>query len=286
MIFLGIDGGGSKTAFLLEDDAGRQLARFETGPANWISAGAETASESIQAGISQLPSMPDIVCGGFAGAGRPEGITFYRSCLQSLLPRSHIIVETDAFISYVGAIGVKPGVLLIAGTGSIAIAREEDGTMLRVGGWGPVFGDEGGGYWIGREAVRTALRAHDTQAFPEFTRSIADALNLGSIIDVVGAWTAGNLNTRSIAALATLLFAQYPAEPSGQILRDAAACLRLLTENAIHRAALPRDCIKSAAGSVASQPAIQELVGLNFSQPAQTPERGAILWARARINPS
>ena len=87
MTFLGIDGGGSKTTFLLENDEGRELARFETGPSNWLSSGAVNARESLTHGIQRLPSLPDVVCGGFAGAGRPEGVEFYRSCLVALLPR-------------------------------------------------------------------------------------------------------------------------------------------------------------------------------------------------------
>ena len=71
MTFLGIDGGGSKTAFLLETDAGQELARLETGPSNWLSSGSSTARESITAGITRLPTMPDVVCGGFA-VGTPE----------------------------------------------------------------------------------------------------------------------------------------------------------------------------------------------------------------------
>ena len=133
MTFLGIDGGGSKTAFLLETDAGQELARLETGPSNWLSSGSSTARESITAGITRLPTMPDVVCGGFAGAGRPEGIEFYRTCLAALLPKAQVIVETDAFITFIGAIGLKPGVLLIAGTGSIAATANfyERGERIR-----------------------------------------------------------------------------------------------------------------------------------------------------------
>src|SRR5262245_36970483 len=98
MTVLGIDGGGSKTAFLLEDNSGQQIARFETGPSNWLSVGEARARQSITDGISQLTIQPDVVCGGFAGAGRPEGLRFYRSCLESLLPTARVFIESDAFI--------------------------------------------------------------------------------------------------------------------------------------------------------------------------------------------
>lgn len=286
MTFLGIDGGGSKTAFLLETDAGQELARLETGPSNWLSSGSSTARESITAGITRLPTMPDVVCGGFAGAGRPEGIEFYRTCLAALLPKAQVIVETDAFITFIGAIGLKPGVLLIAGTGSIALARRNNGTMIRTGGWGPAFSDEGGGFWIGREAIRYALRAHDAGESVGFVGAITKGLNLNSITDAPGAWKNGVLDVRSVAALASIVTVRYPDGPSMPILREAAGHLRALSELARQRADLPESCVRSASGSIATQPMMQQLIGLEFSPPANPPARGAILWAHDRINPS
>jgi N-acetylglucosamine kinase-like BadF-type ATPase len=286
VILLGIDGGGSKTAFLLEKDDGQELARFETGPSNWLSSGSSTAHESLAAGITRLPATPDIVCGGFAGAGRAEGIEFYRTCLTALLPKALVIVETDAFITFMGAIGPKPGVLLIAGTGSIALSRSGDGTMIRAGGWGPAFSDEGGGFWIGREAIAHALRANDAGEAADFIAAITRGLKLTHITDAPAAWKQGALDIRSVAALAPIVTAQCPAEPAKQILVEAAGRLRTLSELARRRAGLPESCVRSASGSIATQPMIQQLIGLEFSPPANSPARGAILWARDRIKPS
>src|SRR5215471_8212420 len=172
MRFLGIDGGGSKTAFLLVDEYYNEICHIQTGPSNHLSVGNDAARKAIAHGISQLTEQPNIVCAGFAGAGRPESVAFYREVLQSLIPGAQvIIIESDAFISSIGAIGIDPGVLLIAGTGSIVIGRDKDRSMFRVGGWGPYFGDEGSGFWIGREAVRAALRSPDYfQAWSIFIR--------------------------------------------------------------------------------------------------------------------
>ena len=284
--FLGIDGGGSKTTFLLEDGNSRELARTESGPSNWLSAGSDEVREALAAGIAKLPVVPDVVCGGFAGAGRPSGVAFYRGCLESLLPETRILIESDAFISYIGAIGIQPGVLLIAGTGAIAIARKNDGTMIRVGGWGPVFGDEGGGYWIGKEAVSAALRANDAGTFPEFTAAVTSALNLRHITEAPVAWKSGELDVRVVAGVARIVIEQYPAEPGKQILREAAAYLRHLTELARERAGLPPSCLKSVSGSVGSNSLMSELIGVAFSPAANPPAKGAILWARDRIRPS
>ena len=279
MICLGIDGGGSKTRFLLVDSQDQELARAEAGPSNWGSVGPVVAKESLTSAIRRLPTKPDIVCGGFAGAARAEAAWFYRHTLEELLPKATVFVETDALVAYVGAIGFEPGVLLIAGTGSIAIGRKAGGEMIRVGGWGPFFGDEGAGFWIGREAVRTALRAQDADEFPEFTRSVCKTLGLGAITDVVAAWTSGKLGVPAVATIAAEVVRQYPAEPAARILKDAAAHLRSLVETASKRIDLP-DCTKSVAGSIGTNPLMQRLIGLRFSAPIRSPEFGAILWAR------
>src|ERR1051326_4061227 len=115
MICLGIDGGGSKTTFLLMEQE-REICRIHSGPSNWLSVGADAAAAAIRDGAGRLPGLSiDSVCGGFAGAGRREGMEFYSAVLTSLFPKSRIRVESDALVSYVGAIGLEPGVLLIAG---------------------------------------------------------------------------------------------------------------------------------------------------------------------------
>jgi N-acetylglucosamine kinase-like BadF-type ATPase len=286
VIFLGIDGGGSKTRFLLEDQEKNELAQLETGPSNWISSGPSTARESISRGILSLPSPPDVVCGGFAGAGRPEGLDFYRTCISSLLPKAKVFIETDAHIAYIGAIGLTPGVLLLVGTGSIAIARKADGTFLRTGGWGPTFGDEGSGFWIGKEAIRVALRAHDTGERSGFVADVADGLGLSRITDAPTAWKDGAINVRSVAAIAAGVVSKYPAEPAKAILTEAAKHLRELVEAARHHAQLPESCIRSIVGSIGSSDVMQPLIGLPFSPPKSGPAQGAILWARDRITAS
>jgi N-acetylglucosamine kinase len=284
MRFLGIDGGGSKTAFLLVDEYYNEICHVQTGPSNHLSVGNDAARDAIAHGISQLTEQPNIVCAGFAGAGRPESVAFYREVLQSLIPGAQvIIIESDAFISSIGAIGIDPGVLLIAGTGSIVIGRDKDRSMFRVGGWGPYFGDEGSGFWIGREAVRAALRSLDSQSPTGFTEQVATGLGLKSISEVVGAWAGGKIGVPDIAGLFSDVVDFYPAEPSRQILTEAAAHLRSLVEIAAKRVGLP-DCRKSLSGSVASHPVIRQLIAITFEEPRHSPEWGAVIWARQHTN--
>src|SRR5712692_5176727 len=113
MRYLGIDGGGSKTTLLLVDEYYNEICHVQSGPSNHLSVGNEAARDALEQGVSQLTERPNIVCAGFAGAGRPDSVAFYKEVLQSLIPGAQVIIESDAFISSIGAIGIDPGVLLI-----------------------------------------------------------------------------------------------------------------------------------------------------------------------------
>ncbi len=279
MRYLGIDGGGSKTSFLLVDEYYNEICHIESGPSNWLSVGADAAKQAITQGISQLTERPNIVCAGFAGAARHESAAFYKEVLESLIPGAQIIIESDAFVASIGAIGVDPGILLIAGTGSIVIGRDKARNMFRIGGWGPYFGDEGSGFWIGREAVREALRSLDLQAPADFSNRIAGRLGLKSISEVVSAWASGKIGVPEIAGLFPEVVSIYPQEPSRHILTQAVSHLRSMVEIASKRVGLD-GCRKSLSGSVAAHPVMRELIGLEFEQPRHSPEWGAVIWAR------
>ena len=279
MRYLGIDGGGSKTAFLLVDEYYNEICHIESGPSNWLSVGADAAKQAITQGISYLTERPNIVCAGFAGAARHDSAAFYKEVLESLIPEAQIIIESDAFIASIGAIGVDAGILLIAGTGSIVIGRDKARNMFRIGGWGPYFGDEGSGFWIGREAVREALRSLDLQASTEFSNRIAGRLGLKSISEVVSGWASGKIGVPEIAGLFPEVVSMYPQEPSKRILTQAASHLRSMVEIASKRVGLD-DWRRSLSGSVAAHPVMRELMGLEFEQPRHSPEWGAVIWAR------
>ncbi len=91
MRYLGIDGGGSKTTFLLVDEYYNELCHLHTGPSNWLSVGADAAKSAIRDGVSKLTERPNVVCAGFAGAARAESASFYREVLTTLIPDATII---------------------------------------------------------------------------------------------------------------------------------------------------------------------------------------------------
>jgi N-acetylglucosamine kinase len=160
--------------------------------------------------------------------------------------------------------------------------------MVRVGGWGPIFGDEGSGFWIGREVIQAALRAHDAAEESDFVSSVCEVLHLNSITDVATSWKSGALTVRSVASLTALIFHMYPSETASRILNEAAKHLNSMSKTAIALVGIP-DCRRSLVGSIGNQPLMKQLIrehGNNreFENPRHPPEHGAIVWARSQLN--
>ncbi len=164
-LYLGVDGGQSSTTALIGDDAGRVLGTGSAGPCNHVGAseGREKLIRAIRECVSRAfeqARMEQIARPRFEAAcfGMSGGPADKRLILSEILETPLLTVTTDAAIALAGAIAGKPGIITIAGTGSIAYGRNADGRTARVGGWGYVFGDEGGAFDIARQALRAALR--------------------------------------------------------------------------------------------------------------------------------
>ena len=165
--YLGVDGGQTGTTAVIGDDSGRVLGMGEAGPCNH--AGAAEGRAKLERAVTQS------VAGACAKAGLDLGsIKFEAACLgmsggpedkreilAGILRTSHLIVTTDAAIALAGATENGQGIIVIAGTGSIAYGRNEQGRNVRAGGWGYVFGDEGGAFDIVRQALRACLRMEE-----------------------------------------------------------------------------------------------------------------------------
>lgn len=279
---LGIDGGGSKTAFLLVDSQGHELARTETGPSNYTAIGRVRSAEAIRRGISALPRTPDVIIGGFAGAGGRDGAAHYRETLAALAPQSRIGIGTDAHIAYHGALGERSGVVVIAGTGSILIGRQPNGRLFRSGGWGYLFGDEGGGFWIGREAVRTALAFDEDGRGSDFPHLVAGHLGLDAIASAGRAWADQTIDVARVASLARLLVDRLPSEPGNGILRAAGQHLGRLVDQGVRRVG-DDACPVVLVGSIGALPVVRAAVGRTLTPPEGTPLEGAVRWARDRV---
>jgi glucosamine kinase len=164
--YLGIDGGGTKTTCAVGDES-QLLATATAGPSNIVRVGELQARESLQQSVRQAcaaagitPAQVAHTCVGGSGAARPEVAAIVRRSLAEVLV-TLIDVVGDMQIALEAAFDTGPGVIVIAGTGSIAYGRDANGTTVRAGGWGFAIGDEGSAHWIGRAAVSAVLRASD-----------------------------------------------------------------------------------------------------------------------------
>jgi N-acetylglucosamine kinase-like BadF-type ATPase len=165
-LFLGIDGGQSSTLALIGDESGRVLGAGTGGPCNHAKSGEggerlrRAIIESVstarnQAGLERAARFV-VACCGMSGGPDDK-----RAILEELLPADRLILATDAEIALAGATTTGRGIIVIAGTGSIAFGRNEAGVTARAGGWGYLFGDEGSAFDIVRQALRAALREEE-----------------------------------------------------------------------------------------------------------------------------
>jgi glucosamine kinase len=212
LLYLGVDGGGTRTTVWVSNAKARVLGRATAGPSNPVKVGLASAQREILAAARQALAQArggalQAVCLGLAGADRAEVSRPLIAWLRKNLPARFHLVTTDAAIALEAALGddsekERPGIVVIAGTGSIACARDTQGRILRCGGWGAVFGDEGSGYDLGRNAVRAALRAFDGRGpTTRLGEAITRALRLKSIIQMPGR----NAPSDEIAALAPVV---------------------------------------------------------------------------------
>lgn len=165
MHVLGIDAGGTKTIALLAEADGGIIGEGRAGAANLQTEG-ELEVEKILHTVIDLatekhPGPPAAVCLGIAGVDREDDARIIRGIMRRLGFRANTLIVNDALIALVAGAGAQPGVVLIAGTGSIAYGVSRHGMAARAGGWGPTLGDEGSGYWIGRRALAAVMRDVD-----------------------------------------------------------------------------------------------------------------------------
>jgi glucosamine kinase len=213
----GVDGGGSRTRLILATETGEELASVDGGrsamrPGEAEKSGAVIA-ELMREGLSRagiLDSVPTILYGGFAGVGREAERRDLEAELNRLGVAEETIVDTDAAIALGDAFDGGPGIIILAGTGSIAYGRGIDGSLARCGGWGSVFGDEGSGAWIGKRALGVVAAAADGREPPTaLTGSILTAAEVGTPDDLIP-WAIA-AGTTTIATLAPVVIATAAA---------------------------------------------------------------------------
>src|SRR5258708_27073833 len=191
-VLLGVDCGGSHTAVAVGDHRGRVLSRAE-GPGSAMRPGGAERSAAVILDVARraatqaevtLPAVFAVV--GAAGAGFTPEQDALAAALTNAGVATRVNVRTDIEIALAAAFGDGPGMLINAGTGSIACARAPDGTLHRAGGYGWQLGDEGSGYWFGRRALAAAGRSQDgREESSTLLERVLPALSLRTLDDLV-----------------------------------------------------------------------------------------------------
>ncbi len=230
-LFLGVDGGQSSTTALIGDESGRVIATGHAGPCNHVGAAEGRARFLAAIGgclddAGHRESRFEAACLGFSGGPEDKD-----ALTREIVHAEKYLITNDAVIALEGATAGEPGIAVIAGTGSIALGKNRSGKTARAGGWGYVFGDEGGAFDIVRLALRAALRFEEGWGPKSALRdALLEATGARSADDLLHRFYTDQYPRARVAALASLVdeVALAGDAVAGEILQASAQTLAAL----------------------------------------------------------
>jgi N-acetylglucosamine kinase-like BadF-type ATPase len=257
-LFLGVDGGQTATQTVVADEQGRIVAQASGGPSNHTEepGGPErlervvlsTIREALESVHVSKPDEYEFAAACFGMTGETDIKT---AILKRIVHSKRLSVVHDSVNALAGATAGRPGIIVIAGTGSVARGINAAGEEARVGGWGHMFGDEGSAYWIGREAVRATLAEHDRMA-PRtiLTPMLFERLSVTSPYQLTEKYYAGTLSRDHLAGLSVWVdeAASQGDKIAQQILQHAGRDLAQFAQ-AVIALVFPRNADKSVKPS-------------------------------------
>jgi glucosamine kinase len=293
-LYIGIDGGASNLRVVIVDEQMQIQNTVQRGTANPRIIGQEQSAALIQDALREaLAQVTESISGvgiGIAGASAVYARDWLHEVIHAVLPDVHVAAGSDYEIALVGANGIREGVLLLAGTGSVAFGVNAAGKSLQVGGWGYLLGDEGSGYWIGMQALQVVTKILDgqLQATSSLKQHIMDELKLSQSSDIL-AWVYGQKPTpvASMAQLSSLVLieAQGGDTQAQAIIMEAADHLVHLARTTMRQLDMIDAKIAFAGGLLESQNLLSaqviEKLGLAENPQAKYPPMvGAALLAK------
>jgi N-acetylglucosamine kinase-like BadF-type ATPase len=236
--FLGVDGGGTKTEALLADSAGRILGRGVAGPSNPLFSGDQAAVEAVSRAVAdacQELVQAEIHCAAVCVPGLTQLVDTQDLGNRIQLGAAKVAVEGDDRSTYYGALGEGCGIVVLAGTGSFVMGMDASGRSISQGGWGPLLGDEGSGFAIGRDALRAVIAACESRAAPtRLTTLVLDRYQVGEPLALRTRVYRGESYQQEVASLVPLVAqaAQEGDDAAVKILRRAGEDLAQLALDA------------------------------------------------------
>lgn len=290
--FIGIDGGGTKTAFLCYSEDEQLVGEVELSTVHFMQVCDEEAIRVLKEGVGKI--LPEsakkedvFVCAGFGGYGKNQEV---RKRIQNICAASfsgmNYCIKNDGEIALFGALNGQDGILIIAGTGVIGLAKSGQ-DWSRCGGWGYLLGDEGSAYWMGRELLMEFCHQNDGRSKKTaLSDRVMEELGLQDCYDIIPYMTQKHDRT-GIAALAKIVYelAQCGDDSALKIYDEAAkhlaSIINTLSEN------FTSECKVSYAGGVWKangyifNPLRKYLKeNITIEAPKYTPVYGACLLAR------
>lgn len=212
-LFLGVDGGGTKTQTAICDESGQILGVGHAGASGIDSVGAEAAKVSIGAAVAEarqqanLPEAPFAgVFFGMAGVVSEADRDIVRGIARQLHLGDAIGVDHDIRISLAGGLSGRLGIALISGTGSSCFGLNERGERWQAGGWGHLISDEGSSYWFGWNAIRLAIGAYDGRWQSSLLEPVRQRLGIAEMPDIHYRLYTQGIAKAEVAAFAPLVF--------------------------------------------------------------------------------
>lgn len=249
-LYLGVDGGGTKTQVVLINNEKVIIAEAFAGASNPLRVGIEKAVANIFSAVDKAcdvsgKSRGDIVaieC-GLAGVRRADLRQVIRNLVVQRFRIKKVEVVTDAEIALYGTTLGKEGLVVIAGTGSVCIGQNAKGKKFSAGGWGPLAGDEGGGAGIARKALQAIARGSDGRGLPTALSDVAvDYFRAGRLEDLSVAIYAPQIDNSRIAGFARCVIetAQSGDEVAIAVLEEAGRELGIAAKAVVRELKLER----------------------------------------------
>lgn len=242
-LYLGVDGGGTKTQCAICDEAGQVLGSGLAGASGIDSVGAQVATVSIAAAVTQARQQAGVgdqsfagVFFGMAGVVSADDRAIIRAIAQELQLGPHVGVDHDIRISLAGGLSGRPGIALIAGTGSSCFGRNAQGERWQAGGWGHLISDEGSSYWLGWHAIRLAAGTADGRWHSTLLAPVLAQLGIAHINDIHYRLYTTGIGKAEVAAFAPLVFQAAAGGDSqaSQLIEQAAQELAQMVRAVAH----------------------------------------------------
>jgi N-acetylglucosamine kinase-like BadF-type ATPase len=304
--YIGVDGGGSKTAVLAAAEDGSLFLRDELGSSSWHELGAESVAESIAKRLGEmLAGYGGMAAIGGAALGMPcvgesvAGDKLLRGAFGQALAAAPHFITNDVHVGWAGSLGLSPGVNVVAGTGSIAFGVDERGQGARSGGWDEFYSDEGSGYWLGRRTMELFAKQADGRVpksalYEIFVKEFGYAEDFAFIDHMRAEYIGNRKKTASLQILTER--AALAGDKSAAALYDEASeelaalahavCARLETPATGWVASYSGGVFKAGELILPKFVKLLEHRGIRVEAPRHSPVQGALLMAFERYCPA